>query len=501
MKPRPSSPLAISSAGLLVRSAALLVPRARRADWTAEWLAELWHVGHVSDTQSPLSATPVAFAAGALTDAAQLRAHSLRTHFSHTRSLLQPGAPARCLIFLAAGTLAALILCLALPGSRRILLPAPYQHADSLVLISSSGNTDPTTPSIHVADFREWTHNTASLFSDLAFYRVGDKTLHLADSPQRRLSVAQASPNLLHLLGISSARPVSDIPAPALYLTRAAWQTRYAGDHHLVGRVSDIDGTPVLIAGILPADAWRLPGSVDAILLETPAMLAQLAPTASGFALARIRGQVFPPPRDGTRFMVETRYGVVYHYACISLPHWLWLPLNNVLLVLLFACLAVPATIPLSLSEAPVRRGPLPRATLLRRASFLAAKLALVPTLILLLSTALVWGRAFDSNTSVFLQFITGVPALLFAFRWTFHDQRRRCPECLRLLSNPARVGQASCNFLAWNGTELLCVRGHGLLHIPELPTSWFSTQRWLALDASWLCLFAEPSSASPEPI
>jgi hypothetical protein len=29
------------------------------------------------------------------------------------------------------------------------------------------------------------------------------------------------------------------------------------------------------------------------------------------------------------------------------------------------------------------------------------------------------------------------------------------------------------------------------LLHIPGLPTSWFSTQRWLYLDTSWDFLFA----------
>lgn len=492
LSPRPSA----LSARLLVRSAALLVPAAQRADWTAEWLAELWHVGQMSDTASPVSATPLAFAAGALNDAVQLRTHNLRTHLlPRLGSLVQPGSPARCLMALAGGTLAALLLCLALPRTRRVLVPAPYQRTDSLVLISSSGSMDPATPSIHVSDYREWMTNTAPLFSDLAFYRVADKTLHLADGRQQRLVVAQASANFLQLLGLRSAS------APALFLTHTAWQTQYHRNPHLVGQTADIDGASVPIAGILSAAAWRLPGSVDAVLLEDPATLAQLAPTARGFAIARIRDSVFPPPRDGSRFMVETRFGIVYHYDCISLPHLLNQPLNNVLLVLFLACIALPATLPLSLSEAPVRRGRLPRATLPRRAGFLAAKLALVPALVLLSSIALTWGPSFGPNTAFLVQFLTGVPTLLFAFRWILHDQRRRCPECLQLLSNPARVGQASCNFLAWNGTELLCVRGHGLLHIPELPTSWFSTQRWLALDASWLCLFADQTSVSPEPV
>jgi hypothetical protein len=78
----------------------------------------------------------------------------------------------------------------------------------------------------------------------------------------------------------------------------------------------------------------------------------------------------------------------------------------------------------------------------------------------------------------------------VFACRWAFNDQRRRCPVCLRLLTSPVWVGDRSRYFLEWNCTELLCPRGHGLLYVPESPTSWFATQRWLSLDPSWGGLF-----------
>ena len=96
------------------------------------------------------------------------------------------------------------------------------------------------------------------------------------------------------------------------------------------------------------------------------------------------------------------------------------------------------------------------------------------------------------STTAQYMQLGLSFFGFLFGFRWILQDQRKRCPVCLRVLSHPARVGQASRNFLAWNGTELICAGGHGLLHIPELPTSWFSTQRWLDLDASWGSLFSD---------
>jgi hypothetical protein len=85
----------------------------------------------------------------------------------------------------------------------------------------------------------------------------------------------------------------------------------------------------------------------------------------------------------------------------------------------------------------------------------------------------------------------------LFGLRWAIMDQSRRCPVCLRRVTHPARVGIASWNFLGWNGTEMICTGGHALLHVPSLPTSWFSRQRWMYLDTSWDFLFADPAGHS----
>jgi hypothetical protein len=38
---------------------------------------------------------------------------------------------------------------------------------------------------------------------------------------------------------------------------------------------------------------------------------------------------------------------------------------------------------------------------------------------------------------------------------------------------------------------------GHTLLHVPSLPTSWFSSQQWMFLDQSWEFLFAGPGQWS----
>jgi hypothetical protein len=87
-------------------------------------------------------------------------------------------------------------------------------------------------------------------------------------------------------------------------------------------------------------------------------------------------------------------------------------------------------------------------------------------------------------DTTDFFQMFWFVLFSLIGLRWAIHDQEQRCKHCLQSLATPARVGRPSHNLLEWNGTELSCKRGHGLLSIPEMETSWCQSSRWIALDA-----------------
>ena len=195
---------------------------------------------------------------------------------------------------------------------------------------------------------------------------------------------------------------------------------------------------------------------------------------------------------------VYRAYGDADRFECVSLAEQTRQPFSIYLFTLFIAFLALPATTPLPLGEYPARAERLGWSVRVRRWLFLAAKLALILPLVYCASIDLAYGNIASGLHSVgpvssqYLQLASSFLGLLFAFRWALRDQRGRCPVCLRLLTNPARVGEASRNFLAWNGTELICAGGHGLLHIPEIPTSWFSTQRWLYLDPSWSSLFTD---------
>lgn len=118
---------------------------------------------------------------------------------------------------------------------------------------------------------------------------------------------------------------------------------------------------------------------------------------------------------------------------------------------------------------------------------FLVAKIVLTLTLCFLASVVVTeplrmvagrcadWGELFSSALAVTL-----------GMRWALLNQEQRCQKCLRMLSEPTRVGAASRNFLEWNGMELACAEGHGLLHVPEMQGSWCWYDRWVELDTGW---------------
>jgi len=99
-----------------------------------------------------------------------------------------------------------------------------------------------------------------------------------------------------------------------------------------------------------------------------------------------------------------------------------------------------------------------------RWSMFLAAKLALLQPLMLLGFVVLAAIPKFPLTQ-------LGIGAVwMLAVRWVLLDQRRRFPGCLRLLTNPVRIGSASPTFLEWYGDESLFAAGG----------------QWLRLDGSW---------------
>ncbi len=396
---------------LLLRLAAWLAPDDLRGDWLAEWSAELAYVRRVCGARRAWI-----FCSGAFADALWLRRHA-----TPRRPVFHLDSPARSLGLLALFALASLPPALRQPDLRDILFPPPYRESERLAMVLHAPRGAPL-----IAQYR----TLAVRNSALAFYTRVD-----GYAASKRFTVALSSANLFALLGVPA-------PARGLIISRGLWRRRFHSDPRILGRTVEVDGARVAVTGILPTEAWRLPGIADAWLLDD-ARIAALPADSRGFLLARLPVQL--PSGAKLTFAPLPRVS----------------PVIALLVLTGMAFIMFPAVTPWRLGTAA-----------LRPALFLAAKIALL------------------LPATVCAAFALGMPGAvlmlwMFAARWAFADQRRRCPVCLHLLAHPARIGEASHTFLDWYGAELLCPRGHGMLHVPEIHASAYPGARWLSLDPS----------------
>jgi hypothetical protein len=130
----------------------------------------------------------------------------------------------------------------------------------------------------------------------------------------------------------------------------------------------------------------------------------------------------------------------------------------------------------------------------LRRIVFLVLKILLLQSIVLSASLILLFLKPLEGFSAT----LGGVGVVL-ALRWVITDQQRRCPMCLRLLTDPILIGTSSRTFLEWYGAESACPHGHGLLLTSEIPSTW-SKPQWIVLDDSWSDLFTGHSNSGLRP-
>ncbi|HWE85643.1 MAG TPA: hypothetical protein VG267_11925 [Terracidiphilus sp.] len=470
---------------LLLHSASLIVPRGERHDWLREWRAELWHIRHslppavAGSWRGQLEIT--AFCAGCFPDAVAIRRCAAPSR--HTASI--HGSAAQCILCLCAVLVLCVVPARLLTGVRVEYQSHRFRMRSALIAVGDAG-APASQPSISLAQYRVWNSSRQRYVDGLAFYRITVEAAERGAHRPRALRVAHASASLLPILDL----PLQLLPAlpadsrlPALIVSREAWVRDFGKDPSLPGRLLQIGGETVRVAGVISYGSWQLPGHPDAWLLGeggSPAsdasrgfVIAHLSPlgraTVSGEHVPiedDLDGTMLDQPIDGPQ--------LVFGFA------------------LFLALLALPAVTSMAISESSFSTHRPSFSTCLFRWAFLAAKFVLIASIAYFASCDLAyWNIAGFSPMAEFAQFVFAFVLCLFALRWAVLDQRQRCPVCLRRVTHPAQVGIASRTFLGWNGTEMICTGGHTLLHVPSLPTSWFGAQRWLYLDASWEFLFA----------
>jgi hypothetical protein len=499
MNPLVSQAFRVIQDGTL-RATSLLIPASERSEWRREWQSELWHVRNSFCERGafswPAQREITAFCLGSLQDAL-----CLRREFSQSQkpSPRISGSAAQCILRL--GTLLAVCVIFArlLPGVRAERDPARRRVNPDLILIQTSPSTESFAPTISPALFRDWKGTRQRYFDEFAFYRNVRETASLPSRHLRVWTVTHATLNLFTLLGLDlpmePAMIAGDRDLPPVVLSDQSWHRDFASDSDVAGRVVRIGNQPARIVGVMPYGAWRLPGEPDAWLLEPDNhFAANASPAASGYLIAHLtplghasmQSASVPITVRGSEDDSLDIYGVTFADRLRS-------PWGIFEFALILALLALPAVTSVTLGESNYSSHRPSRIRTLIRWAFLSAKFLLVGAIAYFASLDLSWWNSSNySPLAEFAQLTWSFSICLFGFRWALSDQRQRCPVCLRRVTHPAQVGIASRTFLGWNGTEMMCMGGHVLLHVPSLPTSWFSGQRWLYLDNSWEFLFAD---------
>jgi hypothetical protein len=495
----------------LLRSASLLVPGPQRAEWLREWRGELWHVRQACAPVESASwngqREVVAFCLGAFQDARCLRraGNPRRLSFAGLTS-----TPRQCLMILGAVLAASYALALLLPGVRAERSLWPRKVNPNLVLIQVQGSNYNGRPSITPAQLRSWQGHWQKYFDGFAFYRVTREAVALEQGPGRTQTrvawaVASASSNLFTLLGLpvrftdseAAANLAAGSDLPQVILSEKAWKRQFGADPHIAGGILRLGTRMVRVAGIAPDGSLDLPGGVDAWVLEPePAAGSKNA----GFVVAHLTaaGQA-EMWADRVEIAATRPDGTEDDLLGVSLEEWRPSPESLYLFAIFLALLALPAITTVSLGEYSVNPQKTSWSRRLYRWSFLASKAALLLPILYFVSLDVAYAcSSIGRENQAYIQLVSTFGLCLFGLRWVLKDQRQRCPVCMHCVTHPAQVGQASRTFLDWNGTEMMCMGGHTLLHVPSLPTSWFGAQRWLYLDTSWNFLFA--SSTRPIP-
>jgi hypothetical protein len=484
----------------LLRAASLVVPARRRAEWRREWQSELWHVRRTCAPGGCISWAAeqqvMSFCLGAFQDALCLRSQGMQMRLPRPT---KQGTAVQCFFALVGVLFACYAMALLLPGVRAERDLMVGQVNPGLVMIQNAGYSDGLSPSIRPKQYRTWKGRKQQYFDGFAFYRVeSDSVIQDSASASSNASgwgVAHASANLFVLLGLPLRYADSDRDAgdslPSLILSEAMWTREFAANPHVTGSVVRVGNRTARIAGVAPNGFWKLPGKVDAWLLEPEPESA----AGAGYVVAHLT-----PAGEAemwTQCVHITAYGPddsEDDLLGVSIEDYRPGPWSIYLFALLLALLALPAITSVSLGESSVSPQRTSWSRRLNRWSFLCVKVALLLPIVYFASLDMAYAFTTPySNASAYIQLAATFGMCLFGLRWVLRDQRQRCPVCLRLVEHPAQVGQASRTFLAWNGTELMCMDGHTLLHVPGIPTSWFGAQRWLYLDTSWDFLFAGP--------
>ncbi len=488
----------------VLRLASWIVPRGQRAEWLREWEGEVWHWGHFLVESGRLSGRTerelLRHCWGAFADATWHRFNRVAVlRFMHE----WPRTPRFCIFAIMA------VLVMLLPGDPAsifsgFIAPPPYADSDHLVTVFLARRSPWLVPEL----LRDWVFQLSRetpLISGGATYAWRPSLVRGPSGTESILS-ARVTPGLFGLLGVrpSLGRTFQESEMPScgncVVLSDAIWRSQFHSDEHVIGRSLFLDSRQVEIVGVLPPHC-RLaaleisvftpfgPGSRPLLpMFEWPGALLRLS---TGADPVKARKELETVISQADSMLTNAQLGIIsvkdleYEFleSCLAWFAFAFL----FLLVLMWRPFARLAT---TGPHGNVHDG-------LRWWIFFALKSALLLMTVLIICLELIHVAGLRSGGSTRPVISAGAVWLFWvgatlALTWSIRDHLGRCRSCLKRFGAQVNLGSAGHFFLEKTGTELVCDGGHGILHIPLMPSSCVDSERWTYLDDSWSALFGK---------
>lgn len=139
--------------------------------------------------------------------------------------------------------------------------PLPFPDSDRLVHVwESHPDRGVDRNNVSTGNFMDWRDETTA-FEDLAWYSFDDGvTLGGPGEDPVPVGARRGSPALFRILGVEAVHGTIPTEAevaaggPAVLLGQELWQTRFGGDPNVVGRMIQLDESPMAVLGVLPAE-------------------------------------------------------------------------------------------------------------------------------------------------------------------------------------------------------------------------------------------------------
>ena len=476
----------------LVRAASLLAPRAERREWRREWESEIRNAARVLIRRGcsafVLQSKLWQFARGSVADAAWHRARQLSDRRAHLREGLRQtlreraGSPSFCLL-----AIAALILAIAgasggLRATRDVALPLPYEDAARVATVSHGGMLVATRAAVRVR-WTGWWRAQSRLLEGAASYTWKHAPIVDSNGWSTPGLASYVDESFFALLGARTISGHRITPADfescsdCAAVSYAFWQSHGGSSFRVNGRQWRIAAVleprfwflnrEISVWPIVAKDAWR--------------------PDARTGVVVRLRPQASLAAAESELGAIVEQSGVAPFESLIEIS-----PLQSRARSVFgsFALALGLALVIIAAGLHPRWAKPTSQAALFFTAKTIAA-----------LAAVLLGGLEFTAAGSITMiggtdlvteplstwLFLMASAAVL---SWSIADQRRRCRTCLRRLGMATHVGCSGSLLLNWAGTELVCIEGHGMLHVPEMESSWNEPERWTVLDDSWRGLF-----------